>query len=415
MGTFTGATINKLNGGLGRTSTIDRVIALICGMTATDAVPAKSVNEIYDITTAEDLGITESTDANNGEQVHYHLDEMTRLCPGVTYYLIPVAPETTIAELVADDTIKAAIRGISGINCIGIAGIASASVDAINADVLALQAWVNTFKTDKILIDGVFLEGIPKEANADYFNTGVDIYDLRSLDAENISVVIAQDPTQAALNAAFAKSAAVGTVLGSVAVRKVHEDLGSVDIENKPSAKKGYEYFSLADDTLDKFTDVALSDGTLVKNLTMAQQTALATKGYIFAGMFANYDGVYLSGCPTATDASSDYAYFNYNCIWNKAARWIYKTLIPLVRSKVPKDSDGNITTTWTNNAEQKVINALTTNLVNTGNADAVDVYINPEQTVNESTPMNVKAQVQVGDIVHEFDVDLGLTSKISA
>jgi len=32
---------------------------------------------------------------------------------------------------------------------------------------------------------------------------------------------------------------------------------------------------------------------------------------------------------------------------------------------------------------------------------------------VNESTPMAIKAQVQVGDIVHEFDVDLGLTSKI--
>jgi len=416
MGTFTGANINKLNGGLGRyTDSQDRIIVLICGVTPiAGKVVHKTVIECLDITSIEALGITAASDNNNSELVHYHLDEMFRLCPGFTYYLLPVVKTTSIAALVADDDIKAAVRGVAGRNVIGIAGIASATIDVINTDALALQAWVNAFATEKILIDGVLLEGKAKAANADFHNAGVDIFDMRSLAAPNITIVDMQDPAQAALNAAYATHGAVGTVLGSVAVRKVHEDLGSVDIESKPSAKKGNESFSIADSTLGKWTSAALSDGTLFSALSSAQQTSLSNKGYIYVGKFEQYDGWYLSGCPTAVEAGSDYAFFNFNCIWNKAARIIRTTLIPLVRSKVPKELDGTIKTTWVSSTQQKVIDKLTVNMVNAGNADAVDVYINPNQNVNAQTPMAVKAQVQVGDIVHEFDVDLGLTSKIS-
>lgn len=413
MGTFSGANINKLNGGLGRSNSSDRVIALICGMTPTAQVAVKEVKEIYDISTAENLGITAATDNNNGELVHYHLDEMTRLCPGFTFLLIPVAKTTTIAQLVADDAIKGIIRD-NGVNAIGIAGVASALLDVINTDVLALQAWVDAFAAEKRLIDGVILEGVAKTAGANTFNSLVDIYNLRSLAAPNISVCVLQDPTQTALNAAFAKHAAVGTVLGSVAVRKVHEDLGSVDVEEKPNARKGEETFSIADATLGKWTSVALSDGTLLKNVSQATQTALSTKGYIFAGGFEAYPGVFLSGCPTATSANSDYSAFNFNCIWNKAARTIRNALIPLVRSKVPKELDGTIQSTWITSAEDKAGKALKKAVIDTGNADAYDIYINPSQSVNETTPLAVKAQLQVGDVVHEFDVDLGLTSKIA-
>lgn len=413
MGTFTGANIGKLNGGLGRSTSTDRVIVLICGATATAQLVAKSVYQIFDITTAESFGISPATDANNGELTHYHLSEMTRLCPGHTFYLIPVAKTTTIAALTADADIKAAIRGIADVNVIGIAGIATATIDIINTDVLALQAWINAFSSEKLLIDGVFLEGVAKAANADAFNLLADAYDLRTLAAPNVSVVAGHDPLQAALAGAFAKHAAVGTVLGSVAVRKVHEDLGSVDIETKPSARKGEESFSVADTTLSKWLTAALSDGTPFRALTGAQATALADKGYIFVGKFENYDGWYLSGCPTAVVDSSDYAYFNFNCIWNKAARIIRNTLIPLVRSKVSKELDGTIKSTWIASAEERVKNAITAGLINAGNADAFDVYINPAQTVNATTPMAVRAKVQVGDVVHEFDVDLGLTSKI--
>ena len=411
---FKGANINQLNGGLGRTSdNQDRVIVLICGMTPTANVVAKTVYPILDITSAETLGITAATDANNAELVHYHLSEMFRLCPGFTFYLLPVAKTTTVAALVADVTILGAIRGIANVNVIGIAGIASAALDVINVDVLALQGMVNAFASEKLLIDGVILEGIAKAAGSNYNNAGVDIFDLRTLAAKNISVVIGQDPTQTALNAAYSKHAAVGSVLGMIAVRRVHEDLGSVNIEVKPSNRKGEESYSLVDTIAGRWLSASLSDGTPFAKLTYAQQAALSDKGYIYVGKFADYDGYYLSGCPTAVEVTSDYAYFNFNCIWNKAARIIRNTLIPRVRSKVPKETTtGYIKSTWITDASGAVLKRLNP-MISIGNIDAADVYINPAQTVNESTPMQITAQVQVGDIVHEFDVDLGLTSKI--
>ena len=411
---FKGANINQLNGGLGRTSdNQDRVIVLICGMTPTANVVAKTVYKLLDITSAETLGITAATDANNAELVHYHLSEMFRLCPGFSFYLIPVVKTTTVAALVADATILGAIRGIANVNVIGISGIASAALDVINVDVLALQGMVNAFASEKLLIDGVILEGIAKAAGSNYNNAGVDIFDLRTLAAKNISVVIGQDPKQTALNAAYAKHAAVGSVLGMIAVRRVHEDLGSVNIEVKPSARKGEESYSLVDTIAGRWLSATLSDGTPFANLTYAQQAALSDKGYIYVGKFADYDGYYLSGCPTAVEVTSDYAYFNFNCIWNKAARIIRNTLIPRVRSKVPKETTtGYIKSTWITDASGAVLKRLNP-MISIGNIDAADVYINPAQTVNESTPMQITAQVQVGDIVHEFDVDLGLTSKI--
>jgi len=411
---FNGANINKLNGGLGRTSdNEDRVIVLVCGLTATGTVVHKTVYELLDMTAVEALGITAASDALNGELTHYHLSEMFRLCPGFTFHLLPVAKTITVADLVADVAILGAIRGIKDRNIIGISGITSAALDVINVDVLALQGMVNAFALEHILIDGVILEGIAKTSAGNFFAAGVDIFDLRTLVAANVSVVVGSDPAQMALNAAYAKRAAVGTVLGMAAVRKVHEDLGSVDIEVKPSSRKGEESYSLTDQITGRWLSASLSDGTPFANLTLAQQKALSNKGYIYVGSFADFSGFYLSGSATAVTISSDYAYFNLNCIWNKAARIIRRTLIPKVRSKVPKEtSTGYIASTWISSAQRAVLDKLQP-MINAGNIDAADVYINPAQVVNESTPMAIKAQVQVGDIVHEFDVDLGLTSKI--
>lgn len=411
---FEGVAINKLNGGLNRSDgNADRVVVLVCGMTATSALEHKKVYELPDIETAEALGITSASDANNAELPYYHLSEMFRLCPGTTFYLLPVATNTTVADFTADEDVLRAIRSIASVNVIGVAGIASATVDAISADVLALQKMVNDFATEHLLIDGVFLEGQPKATDKDYFNYAQDLTDLRELDAPNVSVVVGQDPGQTALNAAYATRTAVGTVLGSVAVRNVHEDLGSVDVENKPSTRKGEESYSLTDTTLSRWLSAALSDGTPFEHLTGGQQKQLANKGYIFVGSFAEYTGFYLSGCPTAVLKTSDYAYFNFNCIWNKAARIIRKTLIPKIRSKVPTESStGYIKSTWIASMEGLCLSRLEP-MVSAGNAEGLDVYINPKQVLSEDKPLQVKVLVVVGQIVHEFSVDLGLTSKI--
>lgn len=411
---FEGVKINKLNGGLGRTGdNADRRIVLLSGCKQTSSLIHKKVYELVDVQNAEALGITVSSDANNNEQIYYHLSEMFRLAPDATFYLITVAPTATVSELVADKEVLSAIRSVKGVNVIGVAGIATPTVDVINTDVLALQGMVNELAKEHILIDGVFLEGKAKANDKNVFNLMSDIFDLRTLDAPNVSVVVGQDPIQVALNDAYAGSAAIGTVLGSVAVRRVHEDLGSVDIEQKPATRKGEEAYSLTDTIQGRWLAATLSDGTPFEHLTGAQQKQLANKGYIYVGSFAEYTGFYLSGCPTAVVKTSDYAYFNFNCIWNKAARIIRNTLIPKVRSKVPTEpSTGYIKSTWIASMEGLCLARLEP-MVSAGNAEGVDVYIDPKQVLSEDKPLQIKALVAVGQIVHEFSVDLGLTTKI--
>lgn len=405
---FTGANINKMNGGLGRSSDSDRVIVLVVGMTLAGTLAYYESHEVLDMTGVEGLGITASTDDTNSELVHYHLSEMFRLSPESKFHIIPVDKTMTPTALVADAALKAAIRGIPDVNVIGFAGLTT-TVAAALTDAVLFQSLVTAFAMEHLLIDGIFVEGIGAVAPIE-----VTAYpDMRTISAPNVTYVIGQDPAVAALKVGYALRAAIGTVLGSVAVRNIHEDLGSVDIEIKPRSRKGEENYSLSSEVLGYWLSAALSDGKKFSTLTLAEQKSLTAKGFMYVGKFADYGGYYLNGCPTSVVKSSDYAYFNNNCVWNKAARIIRRTLIPKVRSKVPTDpTTGYFKSTWVADAEGLVSKKLEP-MIAAGNIEAADVYINPAQTVSETVPMTIKAQVVMGQIVHEFDVDLGLTSKI--
>lgn len=404
---FQGTKVNKLNGGLGRSSGSDRVICLIAA-TDVDGVDFNTAYELLDINAVEKLGITASTDDTNNELLYYHLSEMFRLAPEATFWLIPVDKTKTVAALVADVALKAAIRSIKNVNVLGVSGLATPVASAL-ADAVSFQSLVTSFLAEYLYIDGIIVEGVgAAEALA------IPAYpDLRSLSAPNVGYVIAQDPAVAGLKAQYALRSAIGTVLGSIMARRVHEDIGSVDIEEKPRTRKGEENYSLTNESLGYWLSAALSDGTGFETLTEAEQKALTTKGWMYVGSFANYSGFYWNGCPTAVSKDSDYAYFNFNCIWNKAARLIRKTLIPRIRSKVPTDpTTGYLKSTWVSGCESS-LNAALDAMVSAGNIEAKDVYINPAQAIGEDTPLEIKCQLVVGRIVHEFSVDLGLTNNL--
>jgi len=406
---FNGANVNKLNGGIGLTAGSDRTIALVCGMVLPAGMAYNTAYELLDIATAEDLGITITTDDTNDDLAHYHITEMFRLAPESTFWIIPVDKATTVAELVADADFKEAVRNIDGINVIGLAGLATLVSTAL-VDAVALQSLVDAFAVEHLLIDGLIVEGVGAATPI-----AVTAYpDLRTVTAPNISYVIAQDPAVASLKVAYKLRASVGMVLGMAGVRSVHEDLGSVDVENKPRTRRGEISYSATSETLGYWLSSALSDGTAFKSLSIAEQKSLTAKGWMYVGKFDGFSGYYLNGCPTAVSKSSDYAYFNYNCIWNKAARIIRNTLIPRVRSKVPKETDGSgkIKSTWITGAEESVKSKLSP-MISAGNIDAMQISINPLQSVSEDAPLRIKAMVQVGEIVHEFDVDLGMTTKL--
>lgn len=407
MEAFNGVIINKVNGGLVREGdTGDRVVLLICGATATDSVPNYKPVKLNSIEALEQLGVSEDTDKTNKELLYYHCSEAFRLSPERELWLMTVPKAIKVSELTTAADFLSAIRSVGGANTIGIAGITADESIKDAAD--KLQLMVETLREDHLYIDAVLLEG-----SGSYLTSVATASDLRGFDCENVSVVIAQDKDVADKDAAYAGHAAVGTALGMLSVRYVHENLGSVDIENHPRTAKGTPDYSMMDSTLGRWVNVAISNGTLLSAVSRADQKTLNEKGYIFAGNFEGYTGVFFSNSHTCVPKTSDYAYIEYNAVWNKAAKLVRNTLIPRVRSQVKADpSTGYIATETISYWDSLVRKALET-MVNEDDIAAFDIYINPKQAAVSDKPFNVQVKMVAHGVVHEFEVDLGFTNKI--
>lgn len=408
MNAFNGVIINKMHGGLVRaTDTSDRTVLLVCGATA---IPGKLdhykpvfLNSLYAL---EQLGCTEATDTANKELLYYHTSEAFRLSPEREIWLMVVPKAGKVSELVAQPQFLSGLRSINGVNTVGIAGLATDAT--IETAVNAAQQMVDKMREDHIYIDAVVLEGL-----GTYIDTIAEAANLRELDAENISVIIAQDKDVALKDEAYNAHAAVGAALGMLSVRYVHENLGSVDIENHPRTAKGTQDYSMIDLTAGRWINPALSNGTPMTDVSKADQTTLNEKGYIYAGSFQGYTGVFLSNSHTCVDKATDYAYIEYNAVWNKAARLVRGTLIPRVRGQVKADpATGYIATdtiSYWDSLARKALDAL----VNAGDIADFDIYINPRQAAVSEKPFNIQVKLVANGIVHEFEIDLGFTNKI--
>lgn len=408
---FQGVNINKLNGGLGRTNpSDDNKAILIIGMPIAGTTVA--VNTAYKLLQPEDaeaLGITAAFDANETVLVHHTIKEFFGLCPDGVLTIIPVAVDQTPTTIVADADLIAAVRDVADANVIGIMHH-SVAIPNIDAEVPKVQDFVNDFVEEFRFIDVVVLEGIGEAAAL----TPIANYpDLRSEEAPNVAVSIAQDPEIAAIDAAYAKYASVGSVLGAICVRQVNENIGSVDILNKPNGFKGREDYPLSLIGTGYWASTALSDGRAFSDLSKADQKSLTDSGYIYAGSFNGYGGVFFNSSPTCVQKADDYAYIENNRVWNKAVRLIRKTLIPRVRGIVKKDPETGFIRSSTVADWNSRLNKALESMIKDNEISGFDFYINPKQVLSEDSPLKVKGNLVIDGIVFEFDVDLGLTDKL--
>jgi hypothetical protein len=408
---FKGVIINKLNGGLGRkNATDDNKAILIIGMpiTGTTAV-LNTAYKLLQTTDAEALGITAAFDANESVLVHHNIDRFFGMCPDGELHLIPVAAAQTPTAIVGLADVVTAVRDTTEPNVIAIAHH-SITVPDIDDHVEAVQAFVNAFSEENRYIDAVILEGI---GEAEALTPVANYPDLRAKEAANVSVSIAQDPAVGSIAAAYAKYADVGTVLGGICVRQVNENLGSVDILNKPSSAKGREDYPLSLVDTGAWASAQLSDGRGFSALSKADQKSLTDSGYIYAGSFNGYGGVFFNSSPTCVEKADDFAYIENNRTWNKAVRYVRKTLIPRVRGIVKKDpATGYIRPSTIADWNSRLNKALEV-MITDNEISGFDFYINPNQTLSEDDPLSVKGQIVVDGIVFEFEVDLGLTDKL--
>lgn len=418
---FKGPNIKKLNGGLRRSNpSDDSVMAIIFGGVAvTGAVQLNTAYRLLSTEDAESIGITAAYDANNDVLVHYHISEFFRLAPDAELYIMLQTKGTT--QTATNDKTTGKLRTLiysqvaarkikyAGVVLNPASGYTPTITDNIDADVLTAipkaQELVDDLFNNQIYLDGILLEGRSFGA---VLNTA---HDLRTKNSGNVSVCISADPEVTALDASYAGHASVGAALGMLAARQVNENLGSVDILNKPDAERGNESYPLSDGIL--WNAATLSGGTDVSTLTNTQITDLTTKGYIFAGTYEGYAGIFFNSSPTCTAASSDYAFIENNRVWNKSARIIRTTLIPRMKSTIKKNPvTGFMKPTSASGLKAVVDAALKKQLVDKNECSGAEIFINPQQIVNDQNPLQLSAKVVMDDIIHDMDVEIGLTTQ---
>lgn len=400
-----GVNVNRLNGGLGRKnpSTDGVVLLIIGGAVAATGLALKTVKEFISIEEAEAFGITAAFDDTNNILAHHHLDEFFRINPNGNIFT--VLDDNTLTV----DQIKTIVKNNVDIKAIGFVRNAAAAPVDMDAYVSTYQTMVDDLRTESRNISAVLVEGGVYD-NA----TLISAYpDARAYEAENVSIVISQDPVIRALKTEYETYAAIGSALGAISVRNVNENIGSVDIENKPAAYRGNSNYTLTDADRKRWLTAKLQDGKDFNSLSATEIKALADKGYILVGFYNGYPGYYFTDSHTCTEVASDYSRIENNRVWDKAANLGRTALLPRVKSNILKDP----ATGFIREIEAVELQTLAQTAIETmeasGEISGVSVYIDPKQSISNDTPLKVKGEVLFNDIIHTMDFDLGLTNNL--
>jgi Protein of unknown function (DUF2586) len=393
MARLTGVSTEKLQGGLNRLATgTDNHHAIICvgipvGAIATavnNAGKGVVITSPYD---AEVLGINESFDANNGCKLHEDIVEYFDFAPTATLYLF-------------NSIVKADLKGFINqnkeIKGYGFNTDFNSEVSNIVAVLNEQQLIVDEFATENRLIDFV-LVGFD---NLDDFTE--DLFDLT---APNVSVCANCSDDSGIVR--------VGSALGMLAARKINENLGSVNIENKPLAKRGTQDYPLTDVKKGRWLDSYLPNGETVDSIDKALLNSIRAKGYIVVAGYEGYAGFFFENSYTCINRESDFAFIENNRTWNKAARIIRATLIPEVKGRVKKDPTTGFIASTTVGRWMGLVNKALEKMITADEISGFDVYIDEKQVVTETAPAKVKATIVADGIVHEFEVAVGLTNSI--
>lgn len=393
MARLDGVKIEKLQGGLGYLAVgTDNHFALLSGDIPAGAIATAVANSgkgvvltaVYD---AEVLGINESFDANNGCMLYADIVDFFEFAPSATLYLFN---STVKADVKAFLNQNKEIKGYGFTT-----DFVSATPNVVPL-VNAHQLIVDEFAAENRLIDFVHLG----------FN-GLDVFneDLFLLSAPNLSVFVNCSDASGIVR--------IGSALGMQAARKINENLGSVNIENKPLAKRGTLDYPLTDEKKGRWLEAYLPNGETVDSQDKAVLNALRAKGYIAVLGYEGYSGFFFDNSYTCIDRESDFAFIENNRTWNKAARIIRTTLLPEVKGRVKKDPTTGYIASTTVGRWISLLNKGLEAMVTADEISGFEVYITEKQIVNQSTPVKVKASIVAYGIVHEFEVAVGLTNSI--
>jgi len=226
------------------------------------------------------------------------------------------------------------------------------------------------------------------------------VADLSVLTANKVSSIIGQDG--AALGSYLflttGKSVTqLGIALGMLSLSAVSEDFGQ---PAKFNISNGTENDVPAFANGQLLSAPALSDSAL---------DAIDGKRHIFGQTYVGYAGTYFNDNHCAISLASDYAFQNDNRVIDKAIRGVYSALIPYLKSKLLKNSDGTLASTTVKFLETKALDPLyqMARDQDLGEVGRNDVYIDPSQNVTATSLLIVNVYLNENGIARNIQVPI--------
>lgn len=328
--------LTKQNGIGRRQPSTDYISALVCGGVATDNLQLGEIVELKGIPDANVYGITADYDTDNSILLYKRIARFFLRNPSGTLFIMLVPRGTTLTQMVDKEQpyLKKVLDDLNGV--VKQAAVAlnpeddyeGVFSDGIDADVLAAvtkaqeladEQW-DLHRPIQILIEGFHFNG-----------TATGAPDLRELDSENVSVVIAADPAISNLGGAKEFYAAVEDALGYVSASKVNQCIGWVG------------RFPLQNVAQGVFLTAGLSSGLPMTSYNQTDIDTLHDKGYVFARAHSNKVGFYFQSSPTCTAISNDESYIERARTIGKAARLIRAELIDGLNAELDLNEDGTL------------------------------------------------------------------------
>lgn len=227
--------------------------------------------------------------------------------------------------------------------------------------------------------------------------------DLKTLDAENVSVLIGGDGSgkgaEIAEGLGFQYLPAGGTLLGAISSAKVHENIGWV------------REFPLA--TITDFQSAVLSDGTSERAASPSLLADLNNKGYIFCRSHQGVNGTYFNDSHTAALATSDLYSIENNRTLHKAKRNIRAALLPDLNSPITVDAEGKVSASTALYFERLTARPLD-RMQNAGELSGFSVTIDPEQNVLATSKLTIQVKLQFRGVARDIVVNIGFAVNIT-
>lgn len=386
------------NGGLGGVEALkDGIAGLIVSGDANPSVgwPLGTPKQFFSIDEVKDAGLDSAYDTTNTTNAYAQIADFYKVAGDGAELWVLVAPKTETMEDICDaastnafakellDAAGGSIR-LLGVCRVPDAAYEGTTVAGVDDDVIAaltnLEALADSQATAMAPFVGI-VEG------RDYKGNTGTIVDLKGKGFNRVSAVICGGGSATAID--FAKSAAVGLLLGRLASIPVQRKAGRVKDGSIPVVA-GY-----------------FTDGTKV---TRGVADALDTKGWIVMYPIVGRSGVYWGNDNTCAAATDDYSTITNRRVVDKAMLIAYDTYVEELMDDIEVDpTTGFMDPAIVKGYQGKIDNAIALSMP--GEISGASSYIDPKQNVLSTGKVVIKLSIVPKGYTKTIEVNLGLVN----